>query len=90
MEEGGRAEQGMGGRGICAGGVDIGRPVAGVGVGQDTEGAEQPEQVIDQEGAGGDQATPPSGGNVLMQAILQWLGLAFAGQTDDAQVNGAG
>ena len=36
------------------------------------------------------QAATPSGGDILVEAVLQEPGLAFAGHTNDIQVSGAG
>jgi hypothetical protein len=63
---------------VRAGGVNVDQPVADVGIGQGVSGDEQPEQVIYQGGVWGDQATTSSGDDILVETVLQQLGLAFA------------
>jgi hypothetical protein len=75
---------------VCAGGVNVDQPVADIGIGKDTSGDKQAEQVIYQEGVGVDQAATSSGADILIEAILQQLGLALARHADDIQVCGAG
>jgi hypothetical protein len=75
---------------VCAGGVNVDQPVANIGIGKDSSGDKQAEQVIYQEGVGVDQAATSSGGNILIEAILQQLGLVFSGHANHIQVSGAG
>jgi hypothetical protein len=70
--------------------VNVDQAVADIGVSKDTSGNQQPEQVIYQEGLGVNQAATPAGGNVLIEAVLQQLGLALARHANDVQVGGAG
>ena len=60
---------------VCAGRIDVDQPVADIGVIKDTSGNEQPEQVVGKEGVGVDQAATSSGGDVLVEAVLQELEL---------------
>jgi hypothetical protein len=46
--------------------------------------------IMYQEGVGVDQAATSSGGNILIEAILQQLGLTLARHAYDIQVCGAG
>jgi len=66
---------------VRAGGVNVDQPVADVGVGKDTSGDQQSEQIIYQEGVRVDQAATPSGGDILIEAMLQQFGFAFCSIT---------
>jgi len=63
---------------ICAGGVNVDQPIADVGISKDIAGDEKTEQVIREERVRVNQAAAPSSSNVLVEAILQELGFAFA------------
>ena len=75
---------------VCASWVNVDQSVAVIEVIQDPSGDQQPEQVIYQEGMGVDQAAASPGGNILIEAMLQELGLASTRHTNDIHVGGAG
>jgi hypothetical protein len=70
--------------------VNVDQPVADIGISKNTSGDKQPQQVIHQERVGVNQATTTASGNILIETILQQLGFAFSGHTNDIQVGGAG